>query len=259
MKKIDRIIAALTISALIASISYGQTNSIEEVMDRVLEIISGDDYPAVSVYLEKQGEPLQVMDTYSNVVKKLYFAEKGAKSLVIVGKAGIAYCEAKAKSIFETDPDLAYKYRSWAKTIAYDISANTWPGWNDEGVVISAEDMAEGKKMAEFNLKMANELNKPQDKIAIAYWLLGAHEIAAQAYSKAIIAFEKGKELHSDDPLGSALCEGFIGISQILSGNTSSGESRLNAALKIFENDGGEDAKFYIWQLNTALEVFSRS
>ena len=128
-------------------------------------------------------------------VKKLYWADKGAKNLVLIGNAGINHLLNKANEVNNSDPTHATELKAWAKTIAYDVGANTWPGWNDEGVTISDTEMYAGLNAAKLNLKLGLELDKPKDKISIAHWLLGAHYLAAKNYDAAANSFTTSLEI----------------------------------------------------------------
>lgn len=212
-------------------------------------------YSAID-YINSVGNDTEVAKTYSMAVKKLYWADKGAKNLVLVGNAGINYLLTKASE--SKDTNKATELKSWAKTIAYDLSANTWPGWGDEGVIISKAEMYAGLHAAKLNLTLATELNKPKDKVSIAHWLLGAHYLADKNYAESANSFSVAINISSElnDHTSMQLNSGYLAITKILSGDNE-GKTALTKAINELEAIGSKDSEFYIQQLNTALKIFS--
>jgi hypothetical protein len=47
--------------------------------------------------------------------------------------------------------------RESAKTIAFNVGANTWPGWGDEGVEISCDQRKAGLAAAMLSHRLVND------------------------------------------------------------------------------------------------------
>ncbi len=229
-------------------------------METIKQKITDESIYSAIEYINSIGDDIEVAKTYSMAVKKLYWADKGARNLVLIGHAGINHLLNKANEVNETDPAQATELKSWAKTIAYDVGANTWPGWNDEGVTISDTEMYAGLNSAKLNLKLGLSLDKPKDKIAIAHWLLGAHYLAAKNFDESANSFTAAINISKDlkDETSTLLSTGYLAIAKILSGNKTEGESVFNKSIEGLEVIGTKDSEFYVQQLKTALAVFSK-
>ena len=208
-------------------------------------------------WIESLGTPTEVCDIYNQAVRDLYWLEKGAKSLVIIGQSGISYCLAEADKNEPLNQERALALRAQAKTIAYNLAANTWPGWGDEGVTIATADIKAGLQAAHLNLKLAFDLKKPADKIASAYWLLSALQLATGQFSESLVAISESDVYaqKTSDKLALAYNEGFRGLILQVSGNHD-GQQVYDSgisSLKAFSND---EANGLITQLETAKKIF---
>lgn len=206
-------------------------------------------------WMESLGTSSEVCDIYSQAVKDLYWLDKGAKSLVVVGGRGISFClEQSAKSSSE----LAMAFKAQAKTIAYNVAANSWPGWGDAGVVITPSETAKGLEAARLNLSLAIELNKPADKIAGAFWLLSAMHLALEQHAEALIAIDQSNAYATEagDQTLIAYGKAFKGLILIASGSADEGSLLFNSGILTLKSIGTEDAHFYASQLEVALKIF---
>lgn len=164
-----------------------------ETKQAVIELIKVRQRIEAIELIEAQDSAEKVAQTYSSLVRDIYWSDKNGTNLVFFGKAGVIYCLEKS----ETSPSM----KTWARTLAEDVAANTWPGWKDPGVVISEEDREEGLGMAKLNLTLTLELQDSMDKVAAAHWLIGAHLLAKGERELAVGAFKVAKEI-SFEPKG---------------------------------------------------------
>jgi len=79
--------------------------------------------------------------------------------MAAVGKAAVRYH--LRQSELERDVAAAVKLRTAAKRMAYNVAANCWPGWGDEGVVIEAAHIDVGLELAMLSLRLVEELAGP--------------------------------------------------------------------------------------------------
>lgn len=227
------------------------------ILKDVEVFLKNNDLDSVKSYMEKLGDNFKVAEAYDNLVKNLYWADKGATNLIKVGKIGVDFCLENVSK--EPNETLKYDLKSWAKTIAYDVGANSWPFWGDEGVVITKEDMREGLKFSLLNLKLGIELNKPKNKIAMAYWLVGAHYLAQSELEQSKENFEKSKEISLEikDELYVILADGFLSIVQIKQIENEENRKAFDLVVKKLQDLNTEDSKFYAQQLKTVLALSS--
>lgn len=207
--------------------------------------------------LEAAGKPAEVAAMYSQSVFVL-FGEKDVPRMVAFGRAGIHYCLAEAASP-GVDEEEANRLRGIAKTIAYNVGANCWPGWRDEGITLSATDRAIGLDLARLNLRLANELERPTDKRAAAQWLLGAQLLANGKSKEASDAFVAGAKLNDEagEPAQKLMCLGYAALAEMtLPEKRKTATGMFEASVKDLREEGSDDAKFFADQLETARPVF---
>ncbi len=207
--------------------------------------------------LESSGTPAEVAALYSKSVFVLY-GEKDVPLTVAFGRRGIAFAleAARADGLPE---ESATDLRATAKTIAYNVAANTWPGWDDEGIEISQTDLALGLDCARLNLRLAVELDKPADKVSAAHWLLGAQQMANGDTEAAIASFHTAARFSekAEQPRETLLNESYAALAGMLVERTrATSLSQFDATVTAPRNEGSDDAKFYADQLETARKVF---
>ena len=179
-----------------------------------------------------------------------------------LAEKGIDYCLAQAVDAARRDNSaLASELRGRAKEIAYNLGSHTWSGWDEPGIQIGTEEQSIGFGAARLNLRLGEELQRGPEPISTAYWLLGAHALAAGLHSNAIEYFEKSAQFArtaKSRPL-ELLAQGFRGITRI-AGKTAvaQGEAELNAAKQAIRTENAVESDFWIGQLDTAYRVFTR-
>lgn len=214
-----------------------------------------DSYAAIT-YLNRQSDPLAVVQAYDEIVRELYWKRKDLQALLLLAPAGIQYGVTVAQAMNEEEQ--AYKVRSAAKGIAYNLASFTWPGWNEPGIVLTAAHLTVGLDAARANLRFAKELQKDDLPMARAYWMLAAHQMAAGDREAAHRNFAESARLARAAGVAGEelLAEGFVAMVDALSSSRrASGIEALDAVharLAALEN-----GHFFRDQLNTAWIVFS--
>ncbi len=253
----------LTIIPVILLITIGvnmaqeQTDERQQIFINVKQLMADRDRYQAIEFINGYGEPLKVSEIYNNIVMDFYWKEKSLADVISYAQAGIQFCLTKADEYKNEDPEITYGLRKNAKKIAYNLASFCWPGWNEKDIIISAGDIAVGLDAARFSVRQGSELQDRDLPLSADYWMLGAQLLASQQYEEAIKTFKKSKELaHTDaDKLSELLADGYIGITMIVSGDKD-GQKVLGEATNSLAEDGSEDAKFFIEQFNTALNVF---
>jgi hypothetical protein len=228
-------------------------------MDKALAMAVEQDTFRANEFLQSQGEPAVVAELYSRLLRKLYSEKKNVALMVMLGRSGIDYTLAQARLAEADHAGEALKLKGIAKEIAYNLAANTWPGWNDEGIVITKADLAAGLDAARVNLRLGIELKRNDEALANAHWLLGAQllaagkpEVAQRSFAEAAARFRTAGKTSFE-----LMASGYGGIAQMLDGSTKeAGKKKLDLALEGLLQDGSDDAKFFAGQLQTASKVF---
>jgi len=218
----------------------------------------GDTFLAIEHVLGL-GDDRVVAVRFFQLAGDLYGKAKNVKAMVAVGRAGVQHCLAASRRLRAEDPKKARVYRSLAQQMSYNLAANTWPGWDDKGIVIDRSDMRFGLDMARLDLRLATELKYPAIKISNGHWMVGAQEMALGRYDGAKASFEKAraKAAEAGEADHEWMCKGYGALAAMLAGDESASD-RFDAAVKALKAMGKDDATFFASQLETALVVFTR-
>ena len=151
------------------------------VMDaKLISALNAKDAGAARAYIEDEDDPARVLAMYHGAVRHLYWANKDLPTIVALGPHALAYGQPL------DDHDLV----GMVKAIAYDLGSFCWPGWDEPGITVDADALAFGTTAAALNIELAERLDRPADKKAIAHWLVGAFELANGRRDDAVRSFE---------------------------------------------------------------------
>ena len=231
----------------------------EKMLQQVVELCRTKDTFAAIAHVEAHGEPRDVAKVYAQLVIDLYGQQKDVPNMLRLGGAGVHYCLTEAERA--ADADAAGELRGMAKMMSFNLSANCWPGWEDEGITLTAGQIAQGHDFAKVNLRLANELGRSADKVASAWWLLGAHQLAAKDNAQAIASFDKAASLSTEarQEDGRLMAEGYRGIAMQASAETEAeGTKELTTAIAALRNLNTDDATFYADQLESVAKFFAK-
>ena len=244
----------LGLTIFLAPGSVGAKPQPAEVLAKVREILASQDSYAAAEYVQGLGEPPVVAQAYAQLVLDLNWKAKDAAGVVAMGRAGILWTLEKARELQAQSPEKVEVWRGHAKMIAYNVGSFTWPGWGDEGLKLTAAQVAVGRDAAAMNLRLAIELGRPAPKLSAAHWLVGAHALSAGDPAGAGRSFEEAVALSrkAGDEEGALMGEGYAAISRILGGDAKAAKD-LDRAVAALTKRGTEDAKFYADQLTAAL------
>jgi hypothetical protein len=223
------------------------------MIDDVLQRYHDHDSFAAIEFLNHQNDPLAVLETYNELAGHVYNELKNVPLMVVLACAGIQYGLLRAAA--ETDSGAAAEIKGRVKAIAYNLAANTWPGWDDPGIVITRSDSAIGLDAARANLRLGRELERGDLPMSRAYWMLGAQLIAAQRYDDAQRAFADAARLAASagEPAEGVLAKGFSALVDVLQGGADAPLNALKAQLVDFEHGA-----MFVGQIDSARRVFSR-
>src|SRR4051794_17432075 len=103
------------------------------------------------------------LDEVNKRAMDAYWKAKDLNGAVALLIDGIACGQAAAKA----NPAEATQILGTVKAMAFNLASFTWPGWDEQGITITPEQLAAGRQAAELNYQLALELNRPPDKVAM--------------------------------------------------------------------------------------------
>ena len=153
-------------------------------------------------------------------------------------------------------PQQALEYKSAAIPMTYNLAANTWIGWGEGQVgAIGEAHQRLGMEAARKNIELAAEVGLGPERRRNGYWILGAHQLAAEDYDGAEESFATSAALgkESSDAASAAMAQGWVHVAHILAGIDETAElDAIKSRLRTL----GEDGAYYADQYAVALDVF---
>jgi hypothetical protein len=221
-------------------------------------VVKSDSFRAIE-YISTLGEPEKVMGVFELVTRDLYWEKKDLTATMALGRAAVQYGLTASLQMAARDQKAAYRVRSQAKSIAYDLASFSWPGWDEKGIGISPSDLILGQDAAKTNLRLAVSLRKGDLPMSRAFWVLGAHHLAAEKLPGARKAFVEGIKYATaaEDKGLELLLRGYVYLVDML-------EQPDNRQLQVefdfikTELARSQDGRSYSDQLKTAYRVFIR-
>jgi len=250
----------LTMSIGGAIMAQEEDSARAEMAVKVREMVEQHGADSAITFIEDSEDFKQVVGTYNNLMMDLYWKEKSLNAAVPVIDAGIKYCLAKSEELAAEDSVMSTKLKTMAKVFSFNLASFTWPGWAQEGITITEDDLDAGLEAAKLNLQLVEELGADPAQMSNSHWSIGAHYLARNTpedYQNAISAFEFAQfEAHRVGNKDSELMStGYIAMARILSG--SDAREDFDKAVKALNDLGTEDAKYYAQQLTDVLKIFS--
>lgn len=196
---------------------------------------------------------VEQVQLFIDVMRHAYWKKKDLAATIQIGQAGIAHAD-KIKS---AHPDQMEEIDGKVKGIYYDIASFTWPGWDEEDITITPEQVKLGLRAAEKNLALAIELKKEDLPCSRAYWMLAAQELANGHYEKAREHFGQAELLANRAQVtGEALlAKGFtLVVGLVQDPHNEDLAKKLEEIKTVLRKE--EHGKFFIAQLVDSLSVF---
>lgn len=219
------------------------------LVNRCIEKLSSEDSLSAVAVLKEAGDDFAQLQACSKVCRKLYGENKDVTGMLMVGRIGVvrALHAAGQESV---SAEVQTELKAEAKTLAYNLSANAWPGWRDEGIVIHKSDSRIGLDLARLNLRLAGELKRNSEVHGHAYWLLGAQLLVAESNKAASVAFQQS-EVKFDEAknrAGAAMAKGYQAIADEPTNSAAASELK-SARDELLEIDS-DDSRFFADQLS---------
>ena len=210
-------------------------------------------------------DPRRAAEALSTAQLDLYWIHKDIPAVLILSHSGIAHllklAEQSPGDPSADAPGLPH-FGHYAKALAFNLASFTWPGWAEPGITLTPAHIAAGYQAARLNLRLAEELKRPEKAKAKAHWLLGAHQLSAAEFAPASDSFRTAKThaAQTDDPLLPQMLDGYLLLAHLLTA-PQNGEARrdFDSAVTALRNQASEDAREYATQLTSAFAVLWKS
>ncbi|MCY3819682.1 MAG: hypothetical protein OXH52_10040 [Gammaproteobacteria bacterium] len=173
-------------------------------------------------------------------------------SYLLVARA--VYQAAMSAAKESTDAEDRAGYQKVAYMTAYNIAANCWPGWSEEGAAVTNEQRKLGAGFARAHLEIVSRLDVSVE--ANAYWINAAHELAAGDHEAAKRMFSTCADHAASEGARDVeeMAGGWVAVVEVLQG-IEGAEDELEASTRRLVEMGG-DGPFYAEQYGPALAVF---
>ncbi len=244
------------------STDEGDSTVGESRLEQLIRLLREEGIDELRRSVEAAGTPREAAAVYAEIAYKAYSEQRDVVAMTAVSHAAIDYCLQVASRRAREDAELANWLRSTAKTIAFNLSANCWPGWQEEGISLTEEDQRVGYQAARLNLQLAQELDKPADKQAAAHWLLAAHLLALGNTEEALSHFEQAEAFakSAQDPAAAAMNRGYAAIARKIQGTAAEEAAQAyQSSVAELQQLDHPDAGFYAEQLVSVHRYFLRS
>jgi hypothetical protein len=190
----------------------------------------------------------------------MYYQHKNVRVCVGFARAGIHHALVEAARTEPADPAVASALRGAAKAIAYDLGSNLWPGWQDEGITLTAADLETGHEAAVLNLRLAERLERPALPRCNAHWLVGAHELVRDNPEAARTQFRlAGRQAElASKPEFVEMCRGYSTLAELLGPSApATAAAEFDAAVQALRDLKTDDAAFFADQLGSVRRFFT--
>lgn len=138
-----------------------------------------------------------------------------------------------------------------AVKLAYNLSTNLWPGW-DDAPALSASQVSTGQEAAALNVRLAAELNLAPERRFNGHWASGALALARHDFGLAAEHFEAAVALARDAEIEvtRVMAEGWIALTRVMTGDAGAGDQLREIVSKL--ETLGDDGRFYASQFEPA-------
>ena len=247
--------------AVVAVAAVGAAEARQEapLWERIQDLIAANDGERVGEVMSAEGSPEVVAQRYEFVVRFLYDSGNDLPAVIHVAQTGIDFAlDEAAAAERRQDSETAAQFRRAAKALAYNLASYTWPGWDEPGINVRTQDLEAGFAAARLNFRLAEDLAVGPEPMANAYFMLGAHALAAFDYDAASDYFSRFGEVARSADLRelTILAEGYRVITDAAAGSGNPGSYMLEPVRAQFRESLQSGAEFWIEQLDTAWGIF---
>jgi hypothetical protein len=232
----------------------GSTNENNTRLERAKELAACGELSAALEALINAADRVATVNAHGELASWLYNSQKSPEAMLVCGKAGVRIGLMEADTGNAGDEELN-RLKSAVQVLANNVAANCWPGWGDEGIVLTIEIVKEGLVLAETSLAIVQQLGPGFEQLANGHWLIGALQFSAQNHEAALTSFHLAEiaNMQAENRVGALMNRGYRFI--VLKRSSATAKEAVAELDKIISNlcgDGSKPAQFFVQQLRTA-------
>jgi hypothetical protein len=230
-------------------------------VERAKALVERGDLRAGLVRLASHSDPMEAAAAYAELAAFLYRTKKDVSGMLDCGRAGVEFLLAAAEKKSKAERAVAFRLEEKAKSLAFNVAANCWPGWDDEGIELNTEQIQAGLILAELSKELVRKLQPGSRREGTAHWLVGALQLALGPDDLAADEFNRAKDAYdaSGKPIESLMVSGYLAIvGERQPAKREDAVRKLAGIIEALENDNSDAAKFFVRQLHTAERVLNR-
>jgi hypothetical protein len=239
-------------------VTKASDNSIQDITAKALQLTEVAGLDSGCQLIEAEGNSIGAALAYKELAQALYHRNKNVQHMIDAGQRGIEFALDHAARAKGNDPETAASLMKIARNISYNVGANTWPGWGDDGISISPDQRAAGHEAAALSLRLANELKLGPSQMGKSHWLVAVHHIAANRIEAALAALDEAERAFAtagDNP-AQIMVRGYRALARKLCVETrATALTELDRVLECLEQDASKAARFYLHQIIVADKI----
>jgi hypothetical protein len=230
----------------------------DSVRAEALRLTAAEGFGAACHFIEAFDAPVAVASAYKDFSQALYHQNKDVQHMIEAGLRGIELALDHAARAASDDAKTAAMLVEIAKMMAFNVGANTWPGWNDDGIDISPDQRETGMEAAMLSLRLVTELRLGPQQTGNAHWLVAAHHIAARRPEAALAALDTAAQAYATagDSPSEIVVRGYRALARKLSPETrAAAQAEFDQALQCLGQDKSKAAAAYRHQIMVADRI----
>jgi len=234
------------------------TDNRDSAKAEALRLTAAEGFGAACRFIEGVGDPIAVAWAYKDFSQALYHQNKDVQHMIEAGWRGIELALDHAARAASDDAKTAAMLVEIAKMMAFNVGANTWPGWGDDGIDISPDQSERGVEAAMLSLRLVTELKLGPQKMGNAHWLVAAHHIAASRPEAALAALDEAARAFAAaaDAPSEIMVRGYRALARKLCPESRTAAlSELDHALRCLGQDTSKAATAYRHQIIVADRI----
>ncbi|MEE9405431.1 MAG: hypothetical protein V3V20_11105 [Algisphaera sp.] len=188
-------------------------------------------------------------------MRHCYWVTQNLSATVFFAQAAIQHGLTAASQA--QDPDQADALRGAAKAACYDLASFTWPGWGEDAISPTRDDLERGLQAAHTNLRLTRALGRDNLAHSRSHWVLGAQRLANGHLKTALQSFERAAQhaTEGDHQADHLLNTGYAAlVNQMALPDTK--PAAFETALDQLRNGDVKGGPRFANQLDTAAGVF---
>lgn len=191
-----------------------------------------------------------------NVRQVFYWERKDLTTYLVLMQAMVNEMLDTADVLAAADekPSEAAAYKRRAMGALYDIASLSWPGWAEEGIDPTPDQIATGLAAAKMNIRLGQDLGLGPQVRRNGYFVLGLQLLASGDGGAALDALREHKSLSEESGMDVGIDDGWVALAEVAAG-VEGAERRYEATIESLRSAEGEAKQQgdYITRARTVL------